>query len=239
VEALLEARKGKNLTRAVAVDAVTNDPNMFGVLMVAMGDAGGMVSGSVHTTAATIRPAMQVLRTPSLVSSVFFMCLPDKVGLCGVCCATQGGGACACVCARVVSCRAGRAERAPLGGVSAWRPPRTQLHARAPTRSAHSQSRTRACVYTHTCTRTHTPTHPHTHTRIHPHTHTRTRTHTHTRTRARRCWCTATAPSTSRPAARTSRRSPSAAQTRRRRLASSRAWRCCPTPPWARAQAQT
>jgi hypothetical protein len=79
VEALLEARKGKNLTRDAALDAVTGDVNMFGVMMVAMGDAGGMVSGSIHTTAATIRPAMQVLKTPNLVSSVFFMCLPDKV----------------------------------------------------------------------------------------------------------------------------------------------------------------
>lgn len=79
VDALLEARKGKNMTRDVAVDAVTNDVNMFGVMMVALGDAGGMVSGSIHTTAATIRPAMQVLKTPNLVSSVFFMCLPDKV----------------------------------------------------------------------------------------------------------------------------------------------------------------
>lgn len=79
VEALLEARKGKNLTRDAAIDAVTGDVNMFGVMMVAMGDAGGMVSGSIHTTAATIRPAMQVLKTPNLVSSVFFMCLPDKV----------------------------------------------------------------------------------------------------------------------------------------------------------------
>lgn len=79
VEALLEARKGKNMTHDVALDAVTGDVNMFGVMMVAMGDAGGMVSGSIHTTAATIRPAMQVLKTPNLVSSIFFMCLPDKV----------------------------------------------------------------------------------------------------------------------------------------------------------------
>eukprot|EP00775_Hariotina_reticulata_P002839 gene2839-3132_t len=61
VAALLEARKGKNLTQEVAYDAVVNDVNMFGVMMVAMGDAAGMVSGSIHTTAATIRPAMQVL----------------------------------------------------------------------------------------------------------------------------------------------------------------------------------
>lgn len=85
VEALLEARKGKNMTRDIAIDAVTGDVNMFGVMMVALGDAGGMVSGSIHTTAATIRPAMQVLKTPNLVSSVFFMCLPDKVMVYGDC----------------------------------------------------------------------------------------------------------------------------------------------------------
>lgn len=79
VEALLEARKGKNMTADAARDAVLNDVNMFGVMMVAMGDANGMVSGAIHTTAATIRPAMQVLKTPNLVSSIFFMCLPDKV----------------------------------------------------------------------------------------------------------------------------------------------------------------
>lgn len=60
VEALLEARKGKNMTADAARDAITNDVNMFGVMMVAEGDAHGMVSGAMHTTAATIRPAMQV-----------------------------------------------------------------------------------------------------------------------------------------------------------------------------------
>jgi hypothetical protein len=50
-------------------------------MMTLCGDADGMVSGATHTTAATIRPGLQVLRTPDspLVSSVFFMCLPDKV----------------------------------------------------------------------------------------------------------------------------------------------------------------
>eukprot|EP00878_Enallax_costatus_P009319 GHUV01009739.1.p1 GENE.GHUV01009739.1~~GHUV01009739.1.p1 ORF type:complete len:586 (+),score=159.89 GHUV01009739.1:322-2079(+) len=60
VAALLEARKGKNMTEEAARDAVANDVNMFGVMMVHAGDAQGMVSGSIHTTAATIRPAMQV-----------------------------------------------------------------------------------------------------------------------------------------------------------------------------------
>lgn len=93
VDALLEARKGKNLTREAAQDAVCNDPNMFGVMMVAMGDAAGMVSGAIHTTAATIRPAMQVLKTPNLVSSVFFMCLPDKVLVYGDCAVNVSPGA--------------------------------------------------------------------------------------------------------------------------------------------------
>jgi phosphate acetyltransferase len=50
-------------------------------MMTMCGDADGMVSGATHTTAATIRPGLQVLRTKDspLVSSVFFMCLPDKV----------------------------------------------------------------------------------------------------------------------------------------------------------------
>lgn len=50
-------------------------------MMTLCGDADGMVSGAKHTTAATIRPGLQVLRTKDspLVSSVFFMCLPDKV----------------------------------------------------------------------------------------------------------------------------------------------------------------
>lgn len=58
-------------------------------MMVAAGDADGMVSGALHTTAATIRPGMQVLKAPgqgkTLVSSVFFMCLPDKVLVYGDC----------------------------------------------------------------------------------------------------------------------------------------------------------
>lgn len=60
---------------------LTEDPNYFGTLMTLAGDADGMVSGAMHTTAATIRPGLQVLRTKEspLVSSVFFMCLPDKV----------------------------------------------------------------------------------------------------------------------------------------------------------------
>lgn len=53
-----------------------------------MGDADGMVSGSVHTTQHTIRPAFQIIKTKpgtSIVSSVFFMCLEDRVLVYGDC----------------------------------------------------------------------------------------------------------------------------------------------------------
>jgi phosphotransacetylase len=79
VERLLEARKGKNLNPEAAFDAVTNDVNMFGVMMVASGEAAGMVSGAIHTTAATIRPAMQV-RTAISLSSCRQVCSCKKLG---------------------------------------------------------------------------------------------------------------------------------------------------------------
>jgi phosphate acetyltransferase len=83
---LAEARAAKGVTREQALDLLA-DPNMLGTMMVRQGDADGMVSGATCTTAATIRPALQVLKTPrrSLVSSVFFMCLPDRVLVYGDC----------------------------------------------------------------------------------------------------------------------------------------------------------
>ena len=60
----------------------------FGTMMVEMGDADGMVSGACHTTANTIRPALQLIKTSPdrpLVSSVFFMCLEDGVRIYGDC----------------------------------------------------------------------------------------------------------------------------------------------------------
>jgi phosphate acetyltransferase len=83
--ATLRAHKG------VTVDAardVVVDVSYFGTMMVLLGLADGMVSGSVHTTAHTIRPAFEVIRTSpgvSIVSSVFFMCLPDRVLVYGDC----------------------------------------------------------------------------------------------------------------------------------------------------------
>ncbi|PRW56388.1 phosphate acetyltransferase isoform A [Chlorella sorokiniana] len=83
---LVEARKAKQLTKEQAYDLL-QDLNMFGTMMVRSGDADGMVSGAMCTTANTIRPALQVLKTPqkTLVSSIFFMCLPDKVLVYGDC----------------------------------------------------------------------------------------------------------------------------------------------------------
>ena len=84
---LFELRRHKGLTQAMAYDAVT-DVSYFGTMMVHMGDACGMVSGAVHPTGETIRPAMQIIRTRpgvSVVSSVFFMCLADRVLVYGDC----------------------------------------------------------------------------------------------------------------------------------------------------------
>ena len=85
-DALSAARASKGLTKEGALDLLA-DMNYFGTMMVREGDADGMVSGSICTTAATIRPALQVLKTPkrTLVSSIFFMCLPDKVLVYGDC----------------------------------------------------------------------------------------------------------------------------------------------------------
>mmetsp|Transcript_620 Transcript_620/g.1655 ORF Transcript_620/g.1655 Transcript_620/m.1655 type:complete len:832 (-) Transcript_620:1455-3950(-) len=87
VDALVEARKKKGLMRDVAMDIIRGDDNYYGVMMVHCDDADGMVSGAIHTTAATVRPAMQVLKNPKypLISSVFFMCLPDKILVYGDC----------------------------------------------------------------------------------------------------------------------------------------------------------
>ncbi|MEV6735399.1 phosphate acetyltransferase [Streptomyces sp. NPDC051104] len=101
--AALRAHKG--VTVELAYDVVS-DVNYFGTLMVQEGLADGMVSGSVHSTAATIRPAFEIIKTKGaarsasdgamagdgrakpdakIVSSVFFMCLADKVLVYGDC----------------------------------------------------------------------------------------------------------------------------------------------------------
>lgn len=87
VETLYELRKSKNVTLEMARDLMT-DVSYFGTMMVHKGHADGMVSGAVHTTQHTIRPALQFIKTQpgiSTVSSVFFMCLADRVSVFGDC----------------------------------------------------------------------------------------------------------------------------------------------------------
>ena len=87
VNTFYELRKHKNVELEMARDTMT-DVSYFGTMMVYKGHADGMVSGAVHTTQHTIRPALQFVKTKpgiSVVSSVFFMCLPDRVCVFGDC----------------------------------------------------------------------------------------------------------------------------------------------------------
>jgi phosphate acetyltransferase len=87
VDALVAARRHKGMTPDIARDQLA-DPIMLGTMMLHLDEVDGLVAGAVHTTAATVRPALQVLGTAPgarLVSSVFFMCLPDEVVIYGDC----------------------------------------------------------------------------------------------------------------------------------------------------------
>jgi phosphate acetyltransferase len=87
VRTLFELRQSKGMTMEMARDLMS-DVSYFGTMMVFKGDADGMVSGAVHTTQHTIRPALQIIKTKpgiSTVSSVFFMCLEDRVCVFGDC----------------------------------------------------------------------------------------------------------------------------------------------------------
>jgi phosphate acetyltransferase len=82
-----QLRQHKGVTREAARDAML-DVSYFGTMMVYKGEADGMVSGAAHTTGHTIRPAFEFIRTvpgSSIVSSVFFMCLADRVLVYGDC----------------------------------------------------------------------------------------------------------------------------------------------------------
>ncbi|MDT0551640.1 phosphate acetyltransferase [Urechidicola vernalis] len=82
-----ELRKHKNVTIQMARDIMT-DVSYFGTMMVYNNHADGMVSGAAHTTQHTIRPALQFIKTKpnvSVVSSVFFMCLEDRISVFGDC----------------------------------------------------------------------------------------------------------------------------------------------------------
>jgi len=85
--ALFELRKHKGLTIDMAEDLM-GDVSYFGTMMVHKGLADGMVSGAAHTTQHTIKPALQFIKTKpgvSVVSSIFFMCLEDRVSVFGDC----------------------------------------------------------------------------------------------------------------------------------------------------------
>ena len=87
VAPLVELRKAKGMTEARAREELS-DAIVVGTLMLKLGEVDGLVSGAVHTTAHTIRPALQLIKTApgaALVSSVFFMCLPDQVVVYGDC----------------------------------------------------------------------------------------------------------------------------------------------------------
>jgi phosphate acetyltransferase len=86
-ETYFELRKHKGITEEFAHDVML-DVSYFGTMMVHKGHADGMVSGAVHTTAHTIRPGFEIIRTRpgcSIVSSVFLMCLEDRVLVYGDC----------------------------------------------------------------------------------------------------------------------------------------------------------
>ena len=86
-QAYYELRRHKGVSEQMAFDMVS-DVAYFGTLMVQLGEADGLVSGAVHTTAHTLRPAFEIIGIRpgfSLASSVFFMCLPDQVLVFGDC----------------------------------------------------------------------------------------------------------------------------------------------------------
>ncbi|KHG34226.1 MAG: phosphate acetyltransferase [Epsilonproteobacteria bacterium] len=91
VTSFYEMRKAKGLTLEVAKDSMMMK-NYFGTMMVYLGHADGMVSGAIHTTQETIRPALQIIKTKpgiSIVSSLFFMCLDTRVLVYGDCAVNQ------------------------------------------------------------------------------------------------------------------------------------------------------
>lgn len=80
VDKLVELRSKKGMTPEKARETIMNDYTYYGVMMVKMGDADGLVAGACHSTANTLRPCLQVLKTKpgtKLVSAFFMMVVPD------------------------------------------------------------------------------------------------------------------------------------------------------------------
>jgi phosphate acetyltransferase len=91
VDVFYELRKAKGLSYQAAEDAMSK-VNYFGTMMVHLGYADAMVSGAIHSTGDTVRPALQIIKTMpdiSIVSSVFFMCLETEVLVYGDCALNQ------------------------------------------------------------------------------------------------------------------------------------------------------
>ncbi|GHD58238.1 phosphate acetyltransferase [Jeongeupia chitinilytica] len=87
VAPMVELRKSKGLTEGQALEQL-GDTVVLGTMMLAVDKVDGLVSGAVHTTASTVRPALQLIKTApgsSIVSSVFFMLMPDQVLVYGDC----------------------------------------------------------------------------------------------------------------------------------------------------------
>ncbi|RMC93421.1 phosphate acetyltransferase [Aquitalea palustris] len=87
IQPMVELRKGKGLNAPMAEQQL-EDNVVLGTMMLALGEVDGLVSGAVHTTANTIRPALQLIKTApeaKLVSSVFFMLMPEQVLVYGDC----------------------------------------------------------------------------------------------------------------------------------------------------------
>ncbi|WP_020408498.1 phosphate acetyltransferase [Hahella ganghwensis] len=87
IDPMVELRKHKGLTPQMA-EAQLEDNVVLGTMMLAMGEVDGLVSGAIHTTANTVRPAFQLIKARPdcrIVSSVFFMCLPEQVVVYGDC----------------------------------------------------------------------------------------------------------------------------------------------------------
>jgi phosphate acetyltransferase len=87
VAPLAKIRERRGWTHDVAREHLA-DPITVGTMMLWQGEVDGLVSGAAHTTASTVRPALQIIGTKPgchLVSSIFFMCLPDEVVIYGDC----------------------------------------------------------------------------------------------------------------------------------------------------------
>lgn len=80
IDKLVELRQKKGMTQEQAREIMLNQRTYYGVMMVKMGDADGMVSGACHSTADTLRPSLQILKTKpgtKLVSAFFLMEVPN------------------------------------------------------------------------------------------------------------------------------------------------------------------